>query len=131
MLEVMRASSHAHHLERMRDDPERRVLRDPAHVRQLEAYQDEVDRMLGRTGARGIPARERSLMVARHRALLVVMNAGDNARTAPRSPARPASPVCWPRSLLDAGAHHAGAGRCAAHQVEPAHHTAPAQGTQR
>ena len=51
MLGTMRASSHSHHLERMRDDSAWLALRADSHAAHLEAYQAERDRMLGRPGA--------------------------------------------------------------------------------
>ena len=57
MLGVMRASSHSHHLERMRDDSDWQALRDSAHIRHLEVYQVESDRMLGRSVTRTIGGR--------------------------------------------------------------------------
>lgn len=52
MLGVMRAQPHEHHLEWMREDPDWRELRGPGHQRHLEDYQQDLDRMLGRSGPR-------------------------------------------------------------------------------
>lgn len=57
MLGIMRASTHSHHLERMRDDPEWRTLRDGSHTAHLEAYQAERDHMLGQSQA-GVTTQE-------------------------------------------------------------------------
>ena len=52
MLGVMRAGASPQHLEQMAADPAWQELRDPAHTRHLEAYQQEVERAFGRTAPR-------------------------------------------------------------------------------